>query len=401
MKQVLSSEKIPIKLWLNDLEEGALRQAMNLANLPFAFKHIAVMADGHWGYGMPIGGVMATRGVLVPNAVGVDIGCGVVAARSQFVESMPSDAKILEIMAQIRQEIPVGFNHRETPVSYSKMRIGVLENIHTKLLEVINTRHPVIYGLNQGSVLKQLGTLGGGNHFIEIQQDQEGYLFIMVHSGSRNVGKRVAEHHNKIAKDLSKRWYTSVPADQDLAFLPMNTEEAFEYRTEMDWCTKFAKINREIMIEIVKNIMLRATKIPFGDNTDVAHNYAQFENHFGENVIVHRKGATSARNGEKVIIPGSQGTNSYIGWGRGNKDSFNSCSHGAGRKMSRKEAKKTLDLETEQKAMSEKGIIHGMRNKSDLDEASSAYKDIDKVMENQSDLVTVVHKLSPKAVIKG
>jgi tRNA-splicing ligase RtcB len=393
MIKVVDTEKIPIKLWLNEMEEGALDQAKNLANLPFAYKHIAIMPDSHLGYGMPIGGVMPTKGVIVPNAVGVDIGCGVSFSKSFFKEESLTENQLKRVMGKIREEIPVGFNHRDRVVNNYSLN---------ELIQRIDTDyHPVISSQDWKALLKQAGTLGGGNHFIEIQTNQDGYLFVMVHSGSRNIGKKVADAYNKIAKKLNDRWFSCVPSSQNLAFLPVESLEAHQYMDEMKWCVDFARENRRFMINTIRAIMSNKLSIPLEESIDVAHNYARFENHFGENVIVHRKGATSAKNGEIVIIPGSQGTKSYIGVGLGNKESFNSCSHGAGRKMSRSKAKKELNLEHEIKLMEDQGIIHGMRNKGDLDEASSAYKDIDKVMKNQSDLVHVKHTLTPKAVIKG
>lgn len=392
MDHVISSEKIPIKLWLNDLERGALEQAKNLANLPFAFKHISVMADGHWGYGMPIGGILATKGVVIPNAVGMDVGCGITAAQIIGNHDM-SYYKKVEIMSEIRKVIPLGFEHNKK-VDYKKVPGELCD-------AVLKDTHPLIASQNQQDVLKQLGTLGGGNHFIEIQQDQFNYWWVMVHSGSRNIGKRVAVYHNKIAKKLNEKWHSSIPANQDLAFLPIETKEAKQYIAEMKWCVWFAKVNRSIMINTIMNIFKKMLNVEFGEVYDVAHNYATWENHFNQNVMIHRKGATSAKNCETVIIPGSQGTNSYIGLGLGNKDSFNSCSHGAGRKLSRTQAKKDLVLADEIKLMEDKGIIHSLRNESDLDEASGAYKNIEEVMDNQADLVSITHTLEPKAVIKG
>lgn len=392
MNHVISSEKIPIKLWLNDLEDGALEQAKNIANLPFAFKHVAIMPDAHQGYGMPIGGVLAAKGIVIPNAVGMDIGCGMAAARMHSYQDIDDDV-IKFIMNKIRQEIPLGFQHRKE-VEYKKIPGELCDTVKADT-------HPLVASQNQQGVLKQLGTLGGGNHFIELQRDQGGFWWIMVHSGSRNIGKRVAVYHNKIAKKLNEKWYSSIPANQDLAFLPIESKEAKQYIAEMKWCVWFAQINRSIMINTIIDIFDEVISKKFNPVIDVAHNYATWENHFNQNVMIHRKGATSAKNCEKIIIPGSQGTNSYIGLGLGNKDSFNSCSHGAGRKLSRTKAKKDLILADEIKLMEDKGIIHSLRDKSNLDEASGAYKDIEEVMNNQADLVSITHTLEPKAVIKG
>jgi tRNA-splicing ligase RtcB len=389
MKQVITTERIPIKLWLDDIENGALNQARNMANLPFAFKHIAIMPDSHEGYGMPIGGVLATSGVIVPNAVGVDIGCGMCAVKTNL-EKISKDV-LKNIMSGIRELVPLGFNHHKQKQDISLMPSA--ENI-------------VKYGIVERefeSARKQIGTLGGGNHFIEIQQGSDGHIWILIHSGSRNIGLQVAEHYNKIAKHLNEKWHSSVDKSVNLAFLPIEMEEAKNYFNEMQYCVDFAYANRKLMMHNILTVFDDCIKGEFAEIefVNIAHNYARWENHFGSNVIVHRKGATSAKEGEVGIIPGSQGTKSYIVRGKGNKESFESCSHGAGRTLGRKQAQRTLDLDAEIAQMDKKGIIHAIRNKSDLDEAPGAYKNIDVVMENQSDLVEILVKLKPLAVIKG
>jgi len=224
----------------------------------------------------------------------------------------------------------------------------------------------------------------------------------MIHSGSRNLGYKVAEHYNNIAIALNEKWFSQVPKKWELAFLPLNSEEGQNYLREMNYCVDFARANRNLMMS---NVRLSITNIlpntTFEDPIDIPHNYAAMENHFGKNVMMHRKGATRARLGEYGIIPGSQGTASYIVKGKGNLDSFCSCSHGAGRKMSCTKAEKTLDFDKEKELLDKKGIMHGMRNKNDLDEAPGAYKDIEVVMKNQKDLVDIIIKLKPLAVIKG
>jgi len=243
--------------------------------------------------------------------------------------------------------------------------------------------------------VSRCGSCGDGNHFYEIQKDDDGYLWIMLHFGSRKLGHYVCTHYNKIAQDLCEKWYSNIP-NKDLAFLPLNTKEGKEYMELMSFCLTYARYNHEIVFEKTKHV--------FGDILEshfITHNYASIENHFGHNVVIHRKGATSAKEGQLGIIPGSQGSCSYIVRGKGNYDSFMSCSHGAGRKMSRTKAKETLNLTDEIKKMEDQNIIHGIRHKNDLDEASSAYKDIQTVMEEQKDLVDIVTKLTPLGVIKG
>jgi tRNA-splicing ligase RtcB len=386
MNKVITTERLPIKLWLDDIEDGAMEQAKNLANLPFAFHHIVLCPDAHKGYGMPIGGVMATKGVVVPNAVGLDVACGVVAAKTSLQEIDTDTLKT--IMGKIRQAIPVGFNSHKEPA-----------DIH--LMPEITSMVPVVSSQFE-KARKSLGTLGGGNHFLEIQQDNQGFIWIMIHSGSRNLGKQVADYYNKKAVELNEKYFSVIDKKQELAFLPLDTEEAHLYLAEMEYCIGYAYANRmRMLLQIAYILTDTFPNIEIEKETNIAHNYARMESHFGQNVLVHRKGATSAREGEIGIIPGSQGTKSYIVKGLGNPDSFNSCSHGAGRAMGRKDATRRLDLAAEQKRLDDQGIIHGIRNIKDLDEAAGAYKDISVVMANQSDLVEIVTELSPLAVIKG
>lgn len=377
--KVVTTEKIPIKMWLEDIEDGALQQAKDLANLPFAFKHIAIMPDSHQGYGMPIGGVMATIGNVVPNAVGVDIGCGMTAIKSDIEEINQDELKV--IMGKIREIIPVGFNHNKENQNW----IGFDNAPDIKIIQQ-----------ELSSAKKQLGTLGGGNHFIEIQKGDDGFIWLMIHSGSRNFGLKTAKEYNEKAKMLCQQWFSNIP-NLDLCFLPMGTIEAKEYLEAMNFCLEFAHQNRENML--FKIIDIIGSNHFKDEEINIHHNYAVMEHHFGQNVLVHRKGATKAAVGLKGIIPGSMGTSSYIVEGLGNAESFNSCSHGAGRKMGRKEAIRVLNLEEEQTKM--ENIIGKPRTQSDLEEAPGAYKDIDVVMENQKELVAILVKLKPLAVIKG
>lgn len=390
MKKIILSEKIPIKVWMDSIDDKTLEQVVNLANLPFAFKHISLMPDAHSGYGMPIGGVLATDGVIIPNAVGVDIGCGMCAVKTNLRVSKISKNKLMKIVDEVRKRIPVGFEHHKTTQDESL----IPQNYNINELYVIERQYK--------AALKQIGTLGGGNHFIEIQKDTEGFIWIMIHSGSRNLGKQVADFYNKKAKQLNALWYSSVSANTDLAFLPFKAKEAHQYYNEMNYCVDFAFANRKLMMERVEEIFTETfPKIQFDEIINKAHNYAAWENHFGKNVVVHRKGATLAREGEIGIIPGSQGSNSYIVEGLGNLDSFTSCSHGAGRAMGRKEAIRSLNLEEEQRKLDDMGVIHAVNSQRDLEEAPSAYKNITEVMANQQDLVKIRVELSPLAVIKG
>ena len=390
MQKVISTERLPIKMWLDEAEEGSIKQAKNLANLPFAFKHVCLMPDTHEGYGMPIGGVLATQEVIIPNAVGVDIGCGMCAVKTNVQANTVSKEQLKQIMSGIREQVPLGFDHHKEQQDEGLMP----QNFNLDELHVVKNQYL--------AALKQIGTLGGGNHFIELQVCNDGYLWIMIHSGSRNLGKQVADYYNHLAKKLNERWYSSIPPKVDLAFLPFKTDEALQYYKEMRYCTEFAFANRKLMMERICQVVSTVLQsVEYEPIINIAHNYAAWEEHYGEKVVVHRKGATSAKAGETGIIPGSQGTKSYIVEGLGNPESFMSCSHGAGRMMSRSAAIRNLDLETEKRKLDEQGIIHSIRNKSDLEEAASAYKDISQVMAFQSDLVKIKVELSPLAVIKG
>ena len=385
---VLDTERIPIKFWLNtnDIEIGALDQAKNLARLPFAFHHIAIMPDAHQGYGMPIGGVMSTNNVVVPNAVGVDIGCGMNAVKTSLIGKDLNADGLRSVMKLIRDRIPIGFNHHTKPQQWDGF-----DNA-PKLSIIDQELHSAHY---------QLGTLGGGNHFLEIQRDTTGFVWLMLHSGSRNLGFKIAKHYNIIACRLCDQWFSELP-DKELSFLPLQTSEAMEYLKAMDFALLFALESRKRMMEaMMKSLSDVYGDIKFEEPINVHHNYARHEHHFGRNVIVHRKGATSAKLGEYGIIPGSQGTSSHIVKGLGNKESFESCSHGAGRKMGRKQAQRELDLNEEIKKLDDAGIIHAIRSHSDLEEAPGAYKSIDIVMENQKDLVEIVETLTPLCVIKS
>lgn len=392
MKKVLSGNGLPIKLWLelSDMESGALGQAENLANLPFAYHHIAIMPDSHQGYGMPIGGVLATDGVVVPNAVGVDIGCGMAAMKTDVHIFDCYGNRLQKIVDLIKERIPVGMNWHKEPQDFLLM---------PEYPSHFDQDYMVIQQLPRAQY--QLGTLGGGNHFIEIQSDSKGYIWVMIHSGSRNIGKQVADHYHRIAQHWNEKYYSSVPNSWNLAFLPIDDRHGKMYMDEMKYCVDFARANRRLMMnQCITSINEVMKKNQHLDGIiDVSHNYARWENHFNKNVVVHRKGATSAREGEIGIIPGSMGTHSYIVKGLGNPDSFTSCSHGAGRAMSRKSARANLSLSNERSRM--EGIICDLDDESRLDEAPSAYKDINVVMENQRDLVSILETLKPLAVVKG
>ena len=380
-----------VKIWTGHVEESAMRQIENLTTLPFLFHHLAIMPDVHAGMGMPIGGVLACKDAVIPNAVGVDIGCGMCAVKTNWkVADIPTDVLRKQIMRGIRKRIPLGMDHHKEAQDEKYLPTG--HDIDK--MEIVKRR--------QVSITKEVGTLGGGNHFIELQKDETDTLWIMIHSGSRNLGKLVGDYYNEKAKMLNERWYSVVSPDIRLPFLPLRTDEFDAYWLEMKYCVDFALCNRKLMMERIEEVIKDAIpEIEFEPMINIAHNYAAWENHYGQNIIVHRKGATLAREGVIGIIPGSQGTASYIVEGLGNPESFCSCSHGAGRTMSRTAAIRDLNLKEEVERLDALGIIHAIRNQDDMQEASGAYKDIETVIANEADLVKVKTRLLPVAVIKG
>ncbi len=380
MLRIINDERIPIKLWIDEVDPAALRQARNLANLPFAHKWIAIMPDCHVGYGMPIGGVLATRGAVVPNAVGVDIGCGMIAAKTSLRKMNRQEVK--DMVAELRRIVPVGFKHHQQPRKWSGFeRAPDIQVIQREL----------------SAARRQLGTLGGGNHFIEIQQGDDGHIWIMLHSGSRNFGLKIAREYHRLAVQETARSGVAVPC-RDLSFLDVDCRTGRDYLAAMNFALEFAAASRVLMLD---SVMAAVAAIGGSElqRVNIHHNYAAVERHYGRDVIVHRKGATKAAQGLLGIIPGSMGTASYVVEGLGNPESFMSCSHGAGRVMGRREAQRSLDLKGEQARMGE--VVHPLREKRDLEEAPGAYKDIDQVMANQSDLVRIAVKLTPLGVIKG
>ena len=381
----------PVKIWTNDVEETAMRQIENLTTLPFLHHHLAIMPDVHAGVGMPIGGVLACDGAVIPNAVGVDFGCGMCAVKTNWkVSDIEHDVLRKKIMRGIRKRIPLGKDHHKEVQDEKYLPQG--HDIDK--MEIVKRR--------QLAILREIGTLGGGNHFIELQKDEEDYLWIMIHSGSRNLGKQVGDYYNQIAASLNEKWHSVVSPEIRLAFLPHGTREFGAYWNEMKYCIDFALCNRRLMMQRIEEVIADSLKgIEFEPMINIAHNYAAFEHHFGKDVIVHRKGATLAREGVVGIIPGSQGTASYIVEGLGNPDSFCSCSHGAGRRLSRTAAIKELNMQEEVDRLNAMGIVHAIRYQDDMQEASGAYKDIDVVIANEADLVRIKTKLLPIAVIKG
>lgn len=395
---------IPIKSWCDQVEDEALTQAVNLARHPVTCKHIALMPDCHVGYGMPIGGVIACENAVIPNAVGVDIGCGMVAVETDcpasFFAEMRDRRAVLDV---VKQAVPVGEGHAHK----EEQQWDGFEAYLDSLPDGNNYDWPVKIDR------RNLGTLGGGNHFIELQVSEEGNVWLMIHSGSRNLGYKIANYYHKLAVKLNEQWHTDLPS-KDLAFLPADSKPGQDYIRDMNFALAYALENRRRMMACFKKAVsdFLDGKAEFIREVNIHHNYASLENHFGQNVWVHRKGATSAKKGEVGIIPGSMGTPSYIVQGLGAADSFMSCSHGAGRILGRGEASRNLTIEDCDAAMS--GIVfdrwskfNGRHKKKhdkpryDLSEAPLAYKNIEDVIASELDLITPLVKLRPIGVVKG
>jgi tRNA-splicing ligase RtcB (3'-phosphate/5'-hydroxy nucleic acid ligase) len=394
---------VPIKLWTRGvpLEDEARKQLQNIAKLPFIHRWIAVMPDVHLGKGATVGSVVPTIGAIVPAAVGVDIGCGMIAARTTLVASDLPD-NLSEIRSAIERAVP----HGRTTARHARDK-GAWENAPALAVdgwsqlvadfEKICERHPRLKNTNN---LKHLGTLGTGNHFIEICLDEDQRVWFMLHSGSRGVGNAIGTHFITLAKEEMRRWMINLP-DQDLAYLPEGSQYYGDYVFAVDWAQRYARINREIMMRHVVEAVRKVIAKPFEAQAEAVnchHNYVNREHHFGKNVLVTRKGAVSARKGELGIIPGSMGAKSFIVRGLGNEDSFCSCSHGAGRVMSRTQAKKMISLDDHIAATAH---VECRKDADVVDESPAAYKSIDAVMEAQKDLVEIVHTLRQVVCVKG
>ncbi len=390
VNEVRVDNGIPVKSWASQIEEVCWKQAINLSQLPFAQKWIALMPDAHPGYGMPIGGVLFADKVVVPYAVGVDIGCGVTLIETDMVVDQLED-KVPAFLQQILRDVPVGNGPRAQHQSLQGDRfLPPHDN------EISDVASAAVFAAET-----QLGTLGGGNHFLELQRSEDGRIWFMLHSGSRSVGKKTCDHWHKIALRLNQQWFSKLP-DKELAYLPWGTEEAQGYWYDMRFAMRWAEENRWRMTEKV----VRAFDTVFGAKaaqvTDIHHNYAAFENHWGRNGIVHRKGAVKAGVDDVVLIPGSMGTASYVGLGLGNEDSFGSCQHGAGRARSRGDTRRMTNLAAMEDTMGAAGVTLVTPDRASvIDESAIAYKDIEQVMRDSADLVEPVTRLRPLGVIKG
>lgn len=391
----------PIKLWTRGvpLEDAAREQLQNIAKLPFIHRWIAVMPDVHLGKGATVGSVVPTIGAIVPAAVGVDIGCGMIAARTTLVASDLPD-NLAELRSAIERAVPhgrtVGPRDKGAWNAPPELAIEGWSQLVADF-ELICQRHPRLKNTNN---LKHLGTLGTGNHFVEVCLDQEDRVWFMLHSGSRGVGNAIGNHFIELAKQDMRRWMINLP-DQDLAYLPEGSEHYGDYVFAVDWAQRYARLNREIMMRHVVEAARKVISKPFEASAEAVnchHNYVSREHHFGKDVFVTRKGAVSARKGELGIIPGSMGAKSFIVRGLGNADSFNSCSHGAGRVMSRTQARKLITVDEHAKATAH---VECRKDAEVVDESPAAYKPIEAVMEAQRDLVEIVHTLRQVVCVKG
>lgn len=407
--EIIESAGKPIKAWTRgvQVEDAAKQQLRNLASLPFIHSHIAVMPDVHYGMGATVGSVIATKGAIIPAAVGVDIGCGMAAQRTTLVASDLPD-NLLALRTGIEKRIPHGRTNGGMPgdrgawgVS-APQAIGPLEAELTKSmlqLQAIVAKHPRL-DKPARRALTHAGTLGTGNHFVEICLDQGDRVWIMLHSGSRGIGNAIGSYFIEKAKEDMRRWFINLP-DKDLAYFPQGSELFRDYCEAVEWAQNFARLNRDLMMVAAVAALREAVPKPFTlDESAVNchHNYVSWENHFNENVMVTRKGAVRARKDELGIIPGSMGAKSFIVRGKGNKDSFCSCSHGAGRAMSRTEARRRFTLEDHIAATVG---VECRKDEEVIDETPAAYKDIDAVMAAQSDLVEIVHTLRQVVCVKG
>jgi tRNA-splicing ligase RtcB len=396
VQQEITEGRVPVKVYTGAIEPDARRQLVNVSNLPVVHHHVAAMPDVHLGIGATVGSVIPTLNAIIPAAVGVDIGCGMMAARLSLSAGDLEEKSLRKVFSQISRDVPVGFAQHEERDARDNAAVPF-----DKGLKRILQKHPGVQKRvgKQSSWVRQLGTLGGGNHFIELCLDEQGRAWVMLHSGSRGIGNAIGGYFIELARKDMERNLARLP-DRNLAYFTEGAGHFADYVEAVGWAQDYAAANRAEMMDLVLEALRR--HLPAFEVTDEAvnchHNYVERERHYGEDVWLTRKGAIRARKGELGIIPGSMGTRSYIVRGRGSAESFDSCAHGAGRKMSRTLAEKsfgTKDLEIQTA-----GVIC-RKDKGVLDEIPGAYKDIDEVMANQSDLVEVVHTLKQVVCVKG
>jgi tRNA-splicing ligase RtcB (3'-phosphate/5'-hydroxy nucleic acid ligase) len=396
VRQEINEGLVPVKVYTGEVEPAARLQLVNISRLPIVHHHVAAMPDVHLGIGATVGSVIPTLRAIIPAAVGVDIGCGMMATRLSLTGNELDEKSLTKVFNQISRDVPVGFaQHNDRDV-----RSHAAKEFQRGLKEILES-HPGIQKRvgKRASWTHQLGTLGGGNHFIEVCLDEESRVWAMLHSGSRGIGNAIGSYFIELAKGDSLKNNVHLP-DADLAYFPEGAAHFADYVEAVGWAQDYARANREEMMDLVLEAMRR--HLPSFGVTGTAvnchHNYVEREFHFGEQVWLTRKGAIRAREGELGIIPGSMGARSYIVRGKGSAESFHSCAHGAGRRMSRNAAQKTFGVSD--LIQQTHGVIC-RKDKGVLDEIPGAYKDIDEVMANQSDLVEVVHTLKQVLCVKG
>lgn len=397
IKRILSPHKdqrLPVKVWTDDIDYNTEAQLSRVANLPFVFKHVAAMPDVHLGKGATVGSVIATEKAIIPAAVGVDIGCGMNALRlSLKAKDLPNN--LAKVRDEIERAVPLGAGG-----AHKAEKIAGGHEISMRLSKILEKHPSLAKSIKLNSFAKQLGTLGSGNHFIEICLDENQDVWVMLHSGSRGIGNKIGLHFISLAKREMERWMIHLP-DKDLAYLAEGAEHYEDYIEAVTWGQDYARLNRAHMMDAVLRVMKEHISKPFSITQEAInchHNYVEMENHFGKNVWVTRKGAIRAREGELGIIPGSMGDQSFIVRGKGEEQSFCSCSHGAGRRMSRSQAARRFTV-ADLKAATQG--IECRKDKGVIDEIPMAYKPINEVMHNQSDLVEVVHTLKQIVNVKG
>ncbi|HXJ54261.1 MAG TPA: RtcB family protein [Burkholderiales bacterium] len=396
VRHEIDEGRVPVKIYTGEIEPSARAQLVNVSKLPIVHHHVAAMPDVHLGIGATVGSVIPTLHAIIPAAVGVDIGCGMMAARLSLASDQLDEKSLRKTFDQISRDVPVGFaQHDDRDVrDHAAKRFQ-------KVLRRILEKHPGIEKRKGKSTswTHQLGTLGGGNHFIEVCLDESGQVWVMLHSGSRGIGNAIGTYFIELAKKDSQKNNVHLP-DADLAYFPEGARHFDDYVEAVGWAQDYARANREEMMDLVLEAMRR--HVPAfevrGAAVNCHHNYVERERHFGEEVWLTRKGAIRARAGDLGIIPGSMGARSYIVRGKGAAESFHSCAHGAGRKMSRNAAQKAFSLQ-DLRTQTE-GVVC-RKDKGVLDEIPGAYKNIDEVMANQSDLVEVVHTLKQVLCVKG
>jgi tRNA-splicing ligase RtcB len=396
IQKIITKGKVPVKIYTQDVDHQAMQQLGNIAQLPFIHDHVAAMPDVHVGIGATIGSVIPTRGAIIPAAVGVDIGCGMNAVRlSLSAADLPDNLR--QVRNAIEAAVPVGFNMHQRECA----KASLLRELSADLDPIIK-KHPQLLKMQRRlpqTWPRQIGTLGGGNHFIELCLDENNGVWVMLHSGSRGIGNVIGRYFIRLAKKDMQRHISHLP-DKNLAYFEEGAKHFDDYVEAVHWAQHYAMVNRRVMMRLIIDA-IKGLLPPFKTSEQAInchHNYVQLEHHFGADVFVTRKGAIRAGEGELGIIPGSMGAKSYIVRGKGNAQSFCSCSHGAGRAMSRKEAKRhfsPVDLERQTAG------VECRKDRGVIDEIPAAYKDIDKVMENQSDLVEVVHTLKQVVCVKG